>query len=84
MPPTVLIGFGDDNRLLYNDMHTGYLVVKKGMITPQVISSFVATHMSNPNLSIEETLLYPKFVIRTVGTRCTNDVKIYFSKEPML
>lgn len=54
------------------------------MITPQVIADFVSTHMASPNHSIEDTLLYPKFVIRTVGTRCTNDVKIYFSKEPML
>jgi hypothetical protein len=35
-------------------------------------------------MSIEDTLLYPKYVIRTASLRSSNDVKIYFSKEPML
>ena len=46
IPPTILIGFGDDTRLLHNDS-LGYLKVKKGLISPAMIESFIHTHMSS-------------------------------------
>ena len=37
VPPTVLIGFGDDNRIMYNDYNTGKLVVENKNISPKRI-----------------------------------------------
>jgi len=45
VPPTVLLGFNDDNRLMYNDYQTGLLVVESKNISPKRIQQFIQTHM---------------------------------------
>jgi hypothetical protein len=46
VPPTILIGFGDETRLMHNDLQSGNIVVKRGLISPAIIGEFVNTHMS--------------------------------------
>jgi hypothetical protein len=47
VPPTVLLGFGDDNRIIYNDLQTGKLVVESKNISPKRIQAFIYSHMLN-------------------------------------
>jgi hypothetical protein len=56
IPPTILIGFGDETKLMYNELQHGYLIVKKGMISPTMMSEFVSNHMLSHQIeqSIED------------------------------
>jgi hypothetical protein len=47
VPPTVLLGYGDDNRLIYNDYQTGKLMVESNSISPKKIQAFITQHMVN-------------------------------------
>jgi hypothetical protein len=75
VPPTILLGFGDDNRIMYNDLNSGKLVVEHKNISPKRIQNFIQSHMINSldaqNYSIEEKLLYPRFVIKLSGKALT-------------
>ncbi len=45
VPPTILLGFNDDNRLMYNDYATGKLVVEHKNISPKKIQKFIQKYM---------------------------------------
>ena len=89
MPPTVLLGLNDDNRIMYNDYQTGLLVVESKNISPKRIQSFIQTHMVDTpdslSSSIEDKLLCPKFLIKLAGKgSVANDMRIFYSKEAMI
>lgn len=88
VPPTVLLGFGDDNRIMYNDYQTGKLVVDTKNISPKKIQNFMQSHMINgpqqQNYSIEDKLLYPKFLIKLATKNSTqNETKLYYSSQTL-
>lgn len=84
VPPTVLLGFGNDNRIMYNDYQTGKLVVESKDITPKRVQNFIQSHIINGhekhNYTIEDKLLYPKFIIKLANKNSTkNDLYLYYS-----
>lgn len=46
MPPTILIGFEDGDRFLFNDEKNGLLKVKTGYISPKKVSNFINKYMT--------------------------------------
>lgn len=89
VPPTVLLGFGDDNRIIYNDYQTGKLVVESKNISPKRIQQFISSHMVSglvqSGYSIEDKLLLPKYVIRLASKGSThNEIKLYYSRESLI
>lgn len=87
MPPTILIGFGDDNRLVHTDPLNGNLIVKDGYISPKTIIKFINKHMvrQHKRQTIEERLIFPKFVIRLASkTSTSNEVKFIYSTDTLL
>jgi hypothetical protein len=86
IPPTILIGFGDEPRLIWNS--GGVIKVSKGQITPDQIEHFIhdniTVHLKHQ--TIEEQLLYPSYVIRAQSGAFfkKNETKIFFSKEALL
>ena len=47
IPPTVLIGFKEHNRLMFNDEKTGTIVVKAEYLAPDDVSKFIIEHMNS-------------------------------------
>ncbi|TNV87812.1 hypothetical protein FGO68_gene7175 [Halteria grandinella] len=89
VPPTVLLGFGDDNRIIYNDYSTGKLVVESKNISPKRIQQFISSHMVGgpvqQGYSIEDKLLLPKYVIKLASKGSThNEIKLYYSRESLI
>jgi hypothetical protein len=41
VPPTILIGFNEDHRVLYNDPNTGHIIVITGKITPREVNNYI-------------------------------------------
>lgn len=48
VPPTLLAGFGDDNRMMWSDSSSGILQVRSGYISPKDINNFIQKHMIAP------------------------------------
>ena len=46
VPPTVLIGFGDDHRMMFNDPVSGFIIVKSGYISPKDVEKFLLKHVT--------------------------------------
>ena len=44
VPPSVLIGFKDNSRFMWNCTRTGKIIVKTGFISPEDIDQFINDH----------------------------------------
>eukprot|EP00347_Sterkiella_histriomuscorum_P000612 403375175 len=87
VPPSILIGFGDDNRMMHNDPQNGSLIVKTGYISPKLIQQFIQKHMIYDQLeqTVEDRILFPKFVIKLASkTHTKNDIRVYYSKDSLI
>jgi hypothetical protein len=70
IPPSVLIGFGDRNRLMYND-DSGALKVKQSKyLSIADVEVFVNDKMRAPPLKSRNALILipPRFIVKTINS----------------
>ena len=45
IPSTILIGFNDDNRVLYNCPNGGHIIVNSAKITPREVNNYILKYL---------------------------------------